>query len=107
MNVHLVMAASAVALLLASSAFTAMPTKSSYAASATHSRPIGSERGSTGPEGTPRGGDRFTDTTDNEELMCKVAGNPSGSSYAPPVALEKSIESMDQEGYIRCPAKHY
>ena len=86
MKVHLVMAASAISILLTSAAFAA-------------------NRGSTGPEGTARGGDRFTVMTDDEELMCKVAGNPSGNNYAPPGALAKSIEYQHQEGNIRCPAK--
>src|SRR5262249_30978962 len=96
MKVHLVMAASAVSLLLTSAAFAA----SSHSGST-----LGTERGSTGGEGTPRGGDRFTVMTDDEGLMCKVDGNPSGSTYAPPSALAASIEHQQQEGNIRCPAK--
>jgi len=98
MKVHLVMAASAVSLLLASAAFAASPHIGST---------IGTERGGTGPEGTPRGGDRFTVVTGNQELMCKVAGNPSGSPWAPPRAWDQSIEYMHRVGNFSCPAKQY
>jgi len=40
--------------------------------------------------------------TDNQELMCKVAGDQSSRSWAPPVAWAHAITHLRQEGDIRC-----
>jgi hypothetical protein len=57
------------------------------------------------PHETRRAGDRFTTVTDNQELMCKVADNPSSRSWAPPADWAHAVAYLHQEGDIRCPSK--
>jgi hypothetical protein len=54
------------------------------------------------PHETRRAGDRFTVVTDNQELMCKVAGNQSSRSWAPPADWAHAVAYLRQEGDIRC-----
>lgn len=97
MKMHLIIAAAAASILLTSAANAAHSSSSSSHVS------VGvNNRGSTGPEGTPRGGSRYTVMTDDEQLMCKVAGNPSGNNWAPPNAWAQGIAHMRQERDIRC-----
>ena len=56
------------------------------------------------PHETRRAGDRFTIVTDNQELMCKVAGGQSSRSWAPPADWAHSIAYLRQEGDVRCTA---
>lgn len=49
-----------------------------------------------------RAGDRFTVVTDNEQLMCKVAGSQASRSWSPPPAWAGAIDHMRREGDIRC-----
>jgi hypothetical protein len=82
MKMHLVMAAAAASILLTSVAFAA-----STPASGSHAR---------------RAGDRYTVVTDNEELMCKVAGNQSSPTWAPPTDWARAIAHLRAEGATRC-----
>jgi hypothetical protein len=82
MKMHLVMAAAAASVLLTSTAFAASTTSSS-----------GHER---------RAGDRYTVVTDNEELMCKVAGDQSSPTWAPPADWAHAIAHLRAEGATRC-----
>jgi hypothetical protein len=97
MKMHLIIAAAAASILLTSAANAAHSSSSS-----SHVSSGVSNRGGTGPEGTPRAGSRYTVMTDNEQLMCKVAGNPSGDNWAPPTAWAQEIAHMHREGDIRC-----
>jgi len=108
-KVHFVMAASAVLVLLTSATFAAnSSSKISHVAPAAHSSssrsqsPLRDPRGGIGPEGTPRAGSRFSVMTGDEALMCKVAGNPSSTIWAPPDAYAQAIAHMRREGDIRC-----
>ena len=81
MKMHLVMTAAAAAILLTSAALAA-----SAPSSSNHPR---------------RAGDRYTLMTDNEELMCKVAGTPDSRGWVPP-QWANAITHLRQEGDIRC-----
>ncbi len=81
MRTHLFMVAAAASILLTSAAFAAT---------------FGGI-----PHQTRRAGDRYTVVTDNEQLMCKVAGNQSGRSWAPP-DWAHAIAHLRQEGDTRC-----
>ena len=81
MKVHVFMAAAAASVLLTSAAFAS----------------IGGI-----PHETRRTGDRFTIETGNEELVCKVAGDPSSPSYAPQTGWAHSEAYLRQEGNARC-----
>jgi hypothetical protein len=83
MRTHLFMAAAAASVLLTSAAFAA------------------NSAGGV-PHETRRAGDRFTIVTDNQELMCKVAGNQSSRSWAPPADWAHAVAYLHQEGDIRC-----
>ena len=54
------------------------------------------------PHQNRRAGDRYTVMTDNEELMCKVAGSHSSGSWAPPPDWAHAIAHLRQEGDTRC-----
>ena len=49
-----------------------------------------------------RAGDRYTVVTDNEELMCKVAGSQSSRSWSPPADWAHAVAHLRQEGDTRC-----
>lgn len=49
-----------------------------------------------------RAGDRFTVVTDNEQLMCKVAGSEAGRPWLPPPGWTNAIAHLRREGDIRC-----
>lgn len=83
MRTHLFMAAAAASILLTSAALAA-------------------SSGGGIPHQPRRAGDRFTVLTDNEELMCKVAGDRSSRSWAPPADWAHAIAYLRQEGDIRC-----
>jgi len=83
MRSHLFIAAAAAAILLTSGAFAA------------------SSDGGV-PHETRRAGDRYTVVTDNEELMCKVAGSQSSRSWAPPADWAHAVAHLRQEGDVRC-----
>jgi hypothetical protein len=83
MRTHLFMAAAAASVLLTSAAFAATS-------------------GGGIPHETRRAGDRFTIVTDNQELMCKVAGDQSSRSWAPPADWAHAVAYLHQEGDIRC-----
>ena len=59
---------------------------------------------STPTSGSPgrRAGDRYTVVTDNEELMCKVAGNQSSPTWSPPADWAHAIAHLRAEGATRC-----
>ena len=80
MKTFLVMAAAA-SILLTTAAFAATESSSNHAR---------------------RAGDRDTVMTDNEELMCKVAGSRASSTWAPPADLVRSIAHLRAEGDVRC-----
>jgi hypothetical protein len=54
------------------------------------------------PHETRRAGDRYTVVTDNQELMCKVAGDRSSRSWAPPADWAHAVAHLRQEGDVRC-----
>lgn len=83
MRSHLFIAAAAASILLTTAAFAADS--------------IGGV-----PHETRRAGDRYTVVTDNEELMCKVAGSQSSRSWAPPADWAHAIAHLRQEGDVRC-----
>ena len=83
MKNHLFMAVAAASILLTTAALAA--TSSS---SGTHPR---------------RAGDRFTVVTDNEQLMCKVAGSEDSGPWLSPPGWTSAIAHYRQEGDIRCP----
>ncbi|HUL05170.1 MAG TPA: hypothetical protein VLV76_02490 [Candidatus Acidoferrum sp.] len=83
MKTYLVMAAAAASILLTSAAFAA-------------------SSGGGIPHETRRAGDRFTVVTDNEELMCKVAGAHSNGSWGPPTDWTHAITYLRAEGGTRC-----
>ena len=83
MKTYLVLAATAASILLTSAAFAA-------------------SSGGGIPHETRRAGDRFTVVTDNEELMCKVAGGQSNGSWAPPTDWTRAITYLRAEGDTRC-----
>jgi hypothetical protein len=85
MRSQLFMAAAAASILLTSAAFAGSPGVDSG---------IGHE--------TRRAGDRYTVMTDNEELMCKVAGSHSNGSWAPPPDWAHAIAHLREEGDTRC-----
>jgi hypothetical protein len=85
MRTHLLMAAAAASVLLTTAAFAA-------------SEGVGSGI----PHETRRAGDRYTVMTDNEELMCKVAGSHSNGSWAPPPGWAHAVAHLRQEGDTRC-----
>ncbi len=85
MNAHLLMAAAAASILLTSAALAGSPGP-----------------GSGIPHETRRAGDRYTVMTDNEELMCKVAGAPSSRSWAPPADWAHAVAHLREEGDTRC-----
>ncbi len=82
MKNHLFMAAAAASILLTTAALAA-----SSGSSTTHAR---------------RAGDRYTVVTDNEQLMCKVAGSQAGRSWSPPPGWTNAIAHLRQEGDTRC-----
>ena len=81
MNAHLLMAAAAASILLTSAAFAS----------------VGGI-----PHQNRRAGDRYSVMIDNEELMCKVAGNESSQPWAPPPGWTPAIVHLRKEGDIRC-----
>jgi hypothetical protein len=85
MRSQLFMAVAAASILLTSAAFAGSPGVGSG---------IGHE--------PRRAGDRYTVMTDNEELMCKVAGSHSNGSWAPPSDWARVIAHLRQEGDTRC-----
>jgi hypothetical protein len=85
MSTHLLMAAAAASILLTSAALASSPGP-----------------GSGVPHQTRRAGDRYTVVTDNEQLMCKVAGTQSSRSWAPPTDWAHAVAHLRQEGDIRC-----
>lgn len=54
------------------------------------------------PHENRRAGDRYTVMTDNEQLMCKVAGSQSSLSWAPPADWAHAIAHLRAEGDTRC-----
>ena len=85
MRTHLLMAAAAASILLTSAALASSPGP-----------------GSGVPHETRRAGDRYTVMTDNEQLMCKVAGSQASRSWSPPPAWAHAVAHMRQEGDTRC-----
>ena len=85
MRTHLFMAAAAASILLTSAALASSPGPGSGIGHATR-----------------RAGDRYTVMTDNEELMCKVAGSQSNRSWAPPADWARAVAHLRQEGDTRC-----
>ena len=85
MRSHLIFAAVAASLLLASPAFAFVSGGGS----------------STGHE-QHRDGDRYTVATDDEELMCKVAGNRDSRGWAPPPEFSSTVAHLHHEGDTRC-----
>jgi hypothetical protein len=83
MKTYLVLAAAAASILLTSAAFAA------------------NSGGGIAHE-TRRAGDRFTVVTDNEQLMCKVAGTQASGSWGPPTDWTHSITYLRAEGDTRC-----
>ena len=83
MRMHLFMAAAAASILLTSAALAA--------------NSIGGV-----PHQTRRAGDRYTVVTDNEQLMCKVAGSQAGRSWSPPPGWAHAVAHLRQEADTRC-----
>ena len=54
------------------------------------------------PHENRRAGDRYTVMTDNEQLMCKVAGSQSSGTWAPPADWSHAIAHLRAEGDTRC-----
>jgi hypothetical protein len=54
------------------------------------------------PHESRRAGDRYTVMTDDEPLMCKVAGNRDSNGWAPPPDWSHAVAHLRQEGDTRC-----